>query len=96
MIRFSVLLLVTAGFLESQHNLTILTMAGELVKVPDLLRAWSWQRHLNKNHDEAKAASLEWFASFKAFDAKSQDAFDRCDFGGVSSASCLTKSCCGD
>lgn len=56
-------------------------MAGELVKAPDLLRAWPWQRHLNKNYDQAKAASLEWFTSFKAFDAKSQDAFDRCDFG---------------
>ena len=56
-------------------------MTGELVKVPDLLRAWPWERHLNKNYDAAKAASLKWFTSFKAFDDKSQDAFDRCDFG---------------
>lgn len=58
-----------------------MTMAGKLVKVPDLLRDWPWQRHLNKSYDQAKAASFEWFTSFKAFDAKSQDAFDRCDFG---------------
>lgn len=48
-----------------------MTMAGKLVKVPDLLRDWPWQRHLNKSYDQAKAASFEWFTSFKAFDAKS-------------------------
>lgn len=56
-------------------------MAGELVQVPDLLQDWPWKRHLNKNYEQAKAASLEWFTSFKAFDVKSQDAFNRCDFG---------------
>lgn len=58
---------------------------GNLVKVPDLLRAWPWQRHLNEHYEEAKAASLAWVASFRAFDAKSQDAFDRCDFGSFPS-----------
>jgi len=62
-------------------------MGGELVKVPDLLRAWPWQRHLNDHYEEAKAASLAWVTSFRAFDAKSQDAFDRCDFGPLSERS---------
>ncbi|KAK1757049.1 terpenoid synthase [Echria macrotheca] len=55
-------------------------MAGVLVKVPDLLRAWPWQRHLGEHYDEVKAQSVEWFVGFGAFDAKSQDAFDRCEF----------------
>ncbi|KAK5651017.1 hypothetical protein OQA88_2098 [Cercophora sp. LCS_1] len=55
-------------------------MAGEMVVVPDLLRAWPWERQLNKHYEEVKAADLEWFTGFRAFDAKSQDAFDRCDF----------------
>ncbi|KAK0707897.1 terpenoid synthase [Lasiosphaeris hirsuta] len=55
-------------------------MAGELVNVPDLLRAWPWERNLNEHYEEAKAASLEWFTGFQAFDPKSQDAFNRCDF----------------
>ncbi|KAK4445273.1 terpenoid synthase [Podospora aff. communis PSN243] len=55
-------------------------MAGELVTVPDFLRDWPWKRSLNKHYEEAKAASLEWFQGFRAFDPKSEDAFNRCDF----------------
>ena len=49
--------------------------------MPDILRAWPWQCHLQKHYDEAKAQSLAWCTGFGAFDAKSQDAFDRCNFG---------------
>jgi Delta6-protoilludene synthase len=59
-------------------------MAGELVTVPDFLRDWPWERRLNKHYEEAKAASLEWFQGFRAFDPESEDAFNRCDFGNRS------------
>ncbi|KAK0721855.1 terpenoid synthase [Lasiosphaeria miniovina] len=54
---------------------------------PRPLRCWPWQRHLSQHYQVAKAASREWFTGFQAFDPKSQDAFNRCDF-----ARCRT--CC--
>lgn len=56
-------------------------MAAQKVKIPDLFRAWRWPRHLNKYYSEVRAESNQWIHTFGFFDDKSQDAFDRCDFG---------------
>ncbi len=56
-------------------------MAAEKVKLPDFIEGWPYPRHLNQHYEAAKAESREWSQNFQPFDAKSQDAFDRCDFG---------------
>ncbi|THH04989.1 hypothetical protein EW146_g10021 [Bondarzewia mesenterica] len=48
----------------------------------DVLANWPWPRSLNPLYEEVKAESSAWVASFKPFNAKAQDAFDRCDFSG--------------
>ncbi|KAK5652877.1 hypothetical protein OQA88_9543 [Cercophora sp. LCS_1] len=66
-------------------------MAGELVKVPDLLRNWPWGRRLNSHYEQARTESLAWFTRFRAFDPNSQDAFDRCDFAKLAMLAYLYK-----
>jgi len=56
-------------------------MAAVKVKLPDFVETWPWQRELNPHYEEAKREANEWAHSFGFFDAKSQDAFDRCEFG---------------
>jgi hypothetical protein len=49
-------------------------------RIPDTLKSWPWPRRLNPNYTLCKAESATWCESFKAFDSKGQDAFNRCDF----------------
>jgi hypothetical protein len=55
-------------------------MAAVKVKLPDFIDSWPWQRELNPHYEDAKRAANTWAHGFGFFDAKSQDAFDRCDF----------------
>jgi hypothetical protein len=53
------------------------------VYLPDPLAQWPWHRTLNPRHAAVKLESDTWLRDFGAFDAKSQKAFDACDFGGL-------------
>jgi Delta6-protoilludene synthase len=66
------------------------TMAAVKVKLPDFLDTWPWQRELNPHYEVAKREANEWAHSFGFFDAKSQDAFDRCEFGECRSVQSAT------
>ncbi|KJA22852.1 hypothetical protein HYPSUDRAFT_138665 [Hypholoma sublateritium FD-334 SS-4] len=52
------------------------------VTLPDTLRFWPWQRHINPHYSACKKASSEWCESFKAFSPQAQRAFNKCDFNG--------------
>ncbi|THH12036.1 hypothetical protein EW146_g7845 [Bondarzewia mesenterica] len=62
--------------------MTSKSVSQEDSRLADLLADWPWSRSLNPLYEEVKAESSAWVASFKPFNAKAQDAFDRCDFGG--------------
>ncbi len=49
--------------------------------LPDLFAQWPWPRVLNQHYEEIKPEFDEWVRGFEALDAKSQSAFDRCNFG---------------
>ncbi|KAL0574477.1 hypothetical protein V5O48_007491 [Marasmius crinis-equi] len=53
--------------------------------LPNTLRAWPWQRRLNPFHESCKKESDVWLGSFKAFDQRSQRAYERCDFALLAS-----------
>ncbi|THU96145.1 terpenoid synthase [Dendrothele bispora CBS 962.96] len=53
--------------------------------IPDTLVNWPWPRHLNRAYEEQKALSSAWLRSLKAFDEKSQKAFDLCNFNLLAS-----------
>ncbi|KAK4215799.1 terpenoid synthase, partial [Rhypophila decipiens] len=49
------------------------------VKIPDFLAGSPWKRVLNPHYETVKAETDAWIESFDLFkDAKSQDAFERC------------------
>ncbi|KAH8976566.1 isoprenoid synthase domain-containing protein [Lactarius hatsudake] len=48
--------------------------------LPDLFAQWPWPRLSNQHYEETKPEFDEWVRSFEALDAKSQSAFDRCNF----------------
>jgi hypothetical protein len=51
------------------------------ITLPDLLAEWPFEATLNPYHKTVPSASSEWIESFHAFDARAQDAFNRCKFG---------------
>jgi hypothetical protein len=55
-------------------------------RLPDPISLWPWPRTLNRYYQEAKVESDEWLHSFEVLDAKSQRAFDFCDFRKQSQA----------
>lgn len=55
-------------------------MTAVPVKLPDFIDSWPWKRELNPHYEEVKKEANAWAHSFGFFDAKSQNAFDRCDF----------------
>ncbi|KZT23360.1 terpenoid synthase [Neolentinus lepideus HHB14362 ss-1] len=63
-------------------------MSSETVKMlylPETMSNWPWPRAINPRYEEVSAQSNAWFHSFKAFTQRSQDAFDKCDFGRLAS-----------
>ncbi|KAK7688467.1 Delta(6)-protoilludene synthase [Cerrena zonata] len=54
-------------------------------RIPDTLRSWPWQRHLNPHYAICKSESAAWCESFHAFSPKAQHAFNRCDFNLLAS-----------
>ncbi|EJD00101.1 terpenoid synthase [Fomitiporia mediterranea MF3/22] len=57
-----------------------MSSSSTILHLPDTLANWPWPRAINLYYEEVKAESRAWFHSFKAFSAKSQYAFDKCDF----------------
>lgn len=55
-------------------------MSPKTLIIPDTLRSWPWPRHINPHYAVCKAESSAWCEAFKAFDARAQKAFNRCDF----------------
>lgn len=53
----------------------------ETIYIPDTMANWPWPRKVNPHYKQAKAESLAWIRSFKAFSARSQYAFEKGDFG---------------
>ncbi|KZT08381.1 terpenoid synthase [Laetiporus sulphureus 93-53] len=51
-----------------------------MLYLPDTMKDWPWPRKINPYEDEVKAPSMEWLRFFKAFNPKSQVAFERGDF----------------
>jgi len=49
--------------------------------IPNVVATWPWPRRLNQHHVEVIAESAAWIASFKAFNPKAQESFDRCRYG---------------
>lgn len=49
--------------------------------IPNVLATWPWPRRLNQHHVEVIAESTAWVASFRAFNPKAQESFDRCRIG---------------
>ncbi|KAL5513793.1 hypothetical protein ACEPAH_4194 [Sanghuangporus vaninii] len=57
-----------------------MSVGTKLLHLPDTLTSWPWPRTINPHYEAVKAESDAWFRSFKAFSAKSQYAFDKCNF----------------
>ncbi|KAJ7776404.1 terpenoid synthase [Mycena metata] len=53
--------------------------------IPDTLRSWPWPRQLNPHYAICKAESSAWCEGFRAFDARAQKSFNRCDFNLLAS-----------
>jgi hypothetical protein len=62
-----------------------LELSMSIIALPDALSSWPWPRRINPSYDEVKAEADAWIHSMKAFDAKAQRAFDKCDFGSYRS-----------
>ncbi|KAJ7798178.1 terpenoid synthase [Mycena leptocephala] len=60
-------------------------MSPKTLIIPDTLRSWPWPRHINPHYAVCKAESSAWCEAFKAFDARAQKAFNRCDFNLLAS-----------
>ncbi|KIN06849.1 hypothetical protein OIDMADRAFT_107833 [Oidiodendron maius Zn] len=54
--------------------------SAKTLYLPDTLLNWPWPRRINEKYGEVSAESSAWCRSFKAFNQRSQEAFDRCDF----------------
>ena len=52
-----------------------------MLYLPETMAKWPWPRAINPHYEEVSAKSNAWFHGFKAFTARSQHAFDKCDFG---------------
>ncbi|KAG1830867.1 hypothetical protein EV424DRAFT_1374831, partial [Suillus variegatus] len=44
---------------------------------------WPWPRTINPHYEDVKAEVDASFRDFKALSLKSQEAFDKCDFGST-------------
>ena len=53
--------------------------------IPGMLAGWPWQRRINPLYEEVAAEGNAWVWSFSPFNAKSQHAFERCDFALLTS-----------
>lgn len=53
--------------------------------LPETLADYPWPRHLNPHYNDVAPESSRWTESFRAFDAKAQKSFNRCDFGSLPS-----------
>ncbi|KAK3695701.1 isoprenoid synthase domain-containing protein [Podospora appendiculata] len=53
-------------------------MSAEIIRVPDFLRDWPWQRSINPLYEQVRTESEAWVRSFGILNPKSQAAFDRC------------------
>ncbi|KAI0331584.1 hypothetical protein GY45DRAFT_610786 [Cubamyces sp. BRFM 1775] len=57
-----------------------------LLRLPDTLHTWPWQRRINPHYATVSAAvSVEWIESFRVFSPKVQGAFNMCNFGLLAS-----------
>ncbi|KAF8919623.1 terpenoid synthase [Mucidula mucida] len=52
---------------------------------PDILESWPWPRRINSYFAEVKVESDKWIEGFRAFDARGVKAFNKCNFGLLSS-----------
>lgn len=50
-------------------------------RLPDTMADWPWRRLIHPDYEEVKAASEAWFRGCKTFTPKSQDAFEKGNFG---------------
>ncbi|KAF7317857.1 Terpene cyclase [Mycena kentingensis (nom. inval.)] len=51
-----------------------------LLRIPETLRNWPWQRRINPHFEECKRESQTWFDAFHAYSPKKQESINRCDF----------------
>ncbi|KAG1738244.1 terpenoid synthase [Suillus lakei] len=69
-----------------KHNRVDSLTAGGSVKIflPNTVTMWPWPRRVNQYFSEVEVEAVAWFASFNAFGAGAQHAFDRiqCDLLG--------------
>ncbi|KAJ7110784.1 isoprenoid synthase domain-containing protein [Mycena crocata] len=63
-----------------------------MLYLPETMAKWPWPRAINPHYKEVSAESNAWFYAFKPFNAKSQYAFDKCDFGRLASLAYPTAS----
>lgn len=70
-----------ASYASSQDK----DLAPTYLPIPDMLASWPWQRKMNPLYAELSAESNVWLRSFSPFTAKSQDAFEKGDFGLLAS-----------
>ncbi|KAK3337682.1 isoprenoid synthase domain-containing protein [Cercophora scortea] len=62
-------------------------MSAEIIRIPDFLRDWPWQRSINPLYEQVRADSEAWVRSFGLFTPKSQAAFDRCKIAKLAALS---------
>ncbi|KAG1902522.1 terpenoid synthase [Suillus fuscotomentosus] len=53
------------------------------IYLPDTMVNWPWPRTINPHYEDVKAEVDASFRDFKALSPKSQEAFDKCDFGAT-------------
>lgn len=56
-----------------------------ILRIPNTLAHWRWPRAINPNYEICKVESAAWAESFRAFNSKAQQAFNRCDFNLLAS-----------
>jgi Delta6-protoilludene synthase len=66
----------------------------EMLYLPETMANWPWGRQINPYYEEVKAQSNAWFHGFQAFGARSQHAFDKCDFGACAAICFSTVAAC--
>jgi hypothetical protein len=55
----------------------------KMIYLPDTMTNWPWHRTINPHFEDVKAEVDVSFRDFKALSPKSQEAFDKCDFGST-------------
>jgi len=64
---------------------TTITPPKTTFMLPDLLANWPFKRTINQAFSTVAPISAEWIEDFKAFDAKTQRSFNKCNFGLIAS-----------